>query len=80
MDHNEITANIREQEDQAMPPLIAFDKKKAIHYAKANTRRNESAQKFSAVLVARSEQHTKGASEETSGRSLEEDEVQGECS
>ena len=59
-----------------MPPLIAFDKKKAIHYAKANTRRNESAQKFSAVLVARSEQPTKGASEETSGRSLEEDEVQ----
>jgi len=76
MDHNEITANVREQEDQAMPPLIAFDKKKAIHYAKANTRRNESAQKFSAVLVARSNQHTKGTSEETSDRSLEENEVQ----
>ena len=28
MDRNEITANIREQEDQAMPPLIAFDKEK----------------------------------------------------
>ena len=28
MDHNEITTNIREQEDQAMPPLIAFDKEK----------------------------------------------------
>ena len=41
MEHNEITANIREQEDQAMPPLIAFDKEKAIRYAKANTRRNE---------------------------------------
>ena len=49
-------------------------------YAKANARRNESAQKLSAVLVARLEQHTKGASEETSGRSLEEDEVQGGCS
>ena len=28
MDRNEITANIREQEDQAMAPLIAFDKEK----------------------------------------------------
>ena len=43
MDRNEITANIREQEDQAMLPLIAFDKEKAICYVKANTRRNESA-------------------------------------
>ena len=69
MDRNEITANIREQEDQAMPPLIAFDKKKAIRYAKASNRRNESAQKFSAVLVVRSNQHTKGTCEETIGRS-----------
>ena len=38
MDRNEITANIREQEDQAMAPLIAFDKEKAIRYAKANTK------------------------------------------
>ena len=30
MDHNKITINIREQEDQAMPPLIAFDKEKLI--------------------------------------------------
>ena len=30
MDRNEITANIIEQEDQAMPPLIAFDKEKLI--------------------------------------------------
>ena len=59
-----------------MLPLIAFDKEKAIRYAKANTRRNESAQKFSAVLVPRSNQHTKGTSKETSGRSLEENEVQ----
>ena len=28
MDRNEITANTREQEDQAMPPLIVFDKEK----------------------------------------------------
>ena len=76
MDRDEITANIRELEDQAMLPLIAFDKEKAIHYAKANTRRNESPQKFLAVLVARSSQHTKGTSEETSDRSLEENEVQ----
>ena len=80
MERNEITANTREQEDQAMPPLIAFDKEKAIRYAKANTRRNESAQKFLAVLVARSDQHTKETSEETSDRSLEEGEVQGGCS
>ena len=59
-----------------MLPLIAFDKEKAIRYAKANTRRNESAQKFLAVLVARSEQHTKGASKETSHRGLEEYENQ----
>ena len=57
MDRNEITANIIEQEDQAMPPLIAFDKEKAIRYAKANTRRNESAQKFLTVLATRSNQH-----------------------
>ena len=43
MERNEITTNIREQEDQAMPPLIAFDMEKAIRYAKGNTRRNESA-------------------------------------
>ena len=30
MDHNEITANIIEQEDQAMSPLIAFDKEKLL--------------------------------------------------
>ena len=30
MERNEITANIREQEDQAMPPLIAFDMEKLI--------------------------------------------------
>ena len=30
MDRNEITANIIEQEDQAMLPLIAFDKEKAV--------------------------------------------------
>ena len=28
MERNEITTNIREQKDQAMPPLIAFDKEK----------------------------------------------------
>ena len=34
MERNEITANTKEQEDQAMPPLIAFDREKLISMQK----------------------------------------------
>ena len=80
MDRNEITTNIREQEDQAMPPLIAFDKEKLFAMQKQILEGINQPRISQQRLSQRSEQHTKGASEETSGRSLEEDEVQGGCS
>ena len=76
MDRNEETTGIKGQEDQATLPLTTFDKEKLVamqqQLLEGMTQHGSSQQ----CLPQRSNQHTKGTSEETSSRSLEEYEVQ----
>ena len=76
MGRNEDTTSIKGQKDQATLSLIAFDKEKLLAMQQQVFERNDSTWEFSTVLAIGSNQHTKGISEETSGRSLEENEVQ----
>jgi hypothetical protein len=71
---DEKTVDIRDQEDQTMSPLIAFDQEKLL--AMQNQLLEGIAQHGKTVLIARSDQHIKGAREDTSSRSLEEYEIQ----
>ena len=72
---NEETTDIRGQKDQAMLSLIVFDKEKLVAMQQ-QVLEGVTTWEFSTVLATRSNQHTKGTSEETSDRSLEENEVQ----
>ena len=75
MERNDETISIRDQEDQATLSLTAFDKEKLVAMQQ-QVLEGMTTREFSTVLATRSNQHTKGTSEETSGRSLEENEVQ----
>ena len=76
MDHNVETTGIKGQEDQAMLPLTAFDKEKLVAMQQQAPEGMTQPRSFQQCLPQRSNQHTKGTSEETSSRSLEEYEVQ----
>ena len=74
MGRNEETTSIRYQEDQATLSLTAFDKEKLVAMQQ-QVLEGVTTWEFSTVLATRSYQHTKGTSEKTSGKSLEENEV-----
>ena len=75
MGRNEEITSIKGQEDQAMLSLIAFDKEKLLAMQQVLEGITQHGS-YQTVLATGSNQHTKGTSEETSGRSLEENQVQ----
>ena len=79
MGHNEETTSIKGQEDHATLSLITFDKEKLVAMQQQAPEGMTQPRSFQQCLPQRSNQHTKGTSEETSSRSLEEYEVQRRC-
>ena len=76
MGRNEETTSIRDQEDQATLSLTAFDKGKLVAMQQQVLEGMTQQRSFQQCLSQGQNKHTKGTSEETSGRSLEENEVQ----
>jgi hypothetical protein len=74
MARDEKTVDIRDQRDRTVLPLIAFDKEKLL--AMQNQLLEGMTQHGKTMLITRSDQHIKGAREDTSSRSLEEYEIQ----
>ena len=75
MGHNEETTSIKGQENQATLSLTTFDKDKLVAMQQVLEGMTQH-RSFQQCLSQGQNKHTKGTSEETSGRSLEEDEVQ----
>ena len=75
MGRNEETTSIKGQEDQATLTVSAFDKEKLVAMQQQVLEGMTQHRSFQQCLSQGQNKHTKGTSEETSGRSLEENEV-----